>query len=329
VIRSLTLRGSWSSKFAATISKSLYADDGWQVIERSSSRVQHQQQMSLGYQIAASINLNRPWQLAAAEGVTKRPPPPPLPPAEAETPPPPAEAETPPPSANTENPPPIENTTARIPKATVLSLSPFDRGGETWFVTYVIALLIAFIPYILTCNSLVREQDTATLERLLVVPGVSWNALMIGKALLPFMLGTADLFLLMLLSNLVFHTEQGPAGSATLAIQLLAILSSTFLGVTVATVVRSQLQAYLSSALYLVCLVLFTGFTFPVSQAPGSIKFASLLFPLTFSLEPLSAWMLLGTESIVFMPELGSVLVQCTAYAGLATFGALLYRARV
>jgi len=41
--------------------------------------------MSLAYQIATSLNLNRPWQLAAAESITARPAPPPLPPDEGTT----------------------------------------------------------------------------------------------------------------------------------------------------------------------------------------------------------------------------------------------------
>lgn len=260
----------------------------WEVIERSSSRVHHQRLMSLAYQIATSLNLDRPWQLKA-----------------------------------------IESLSGGGSAATVLSLSPFDRRGETWLVAYVVALLLVLPPFMLTCNSLVREQDTDTLGRLLVVPNVSWISLVVGKALLPLLLGAVELFLLMLLSHLVFDTEGGPAGPTTLAIQFLAVLSSTLLGIAVATVVRSQLQAYLSSALYLVCLVVFTGFAFPLSQALVPIKLTSYLFPLTFSLQPLAAWMLLGTDGVVFVPELQSLLVQCTAYAALAAYGVIVLRARM
>src|SRR6516164_6101483 len=140
-------------------------DRSWQVIERSSSRVEHRQLMSLAYQIATSLNLNRPWQLAAAESITARPAPPPLPPDEGTTdspgsvhseggvpptegapqvPQPQAEAATQTPESTGRNvigsPPPAAAIVVTTSKATVASLGAFDGQGEIWLVAYVIAL---------------------------------------------------------------------------------------------------------------------------------------------------------------------------------------------
>lgn len=262
----------------------------WQIYQRSSSRQKREQLSLLGSRIGFSVLQKKPFMLSLLGSRLKR--------------------------INKIN-------------FSLVSFHPPIRRNETSLVPAVIALIVAFLPFLLACGTFIRERETGTLEILLVSPQVAWMNMIVGKALIPLFLAVTNFFILLLFSETLFDIHVKSGLLETFSIQLLAMLASTLLGLAASAIVRSELQAYLISALYLMCLILLTGFIYPIDQAMPLVQIVSRLFPLTFSQEPLATWMLQGTNAFVFKEEGAWLVAQCSVFFALASVSFFAVRQRI
>jgi len=283
-----------SADFVATMDSegaelALIWHGAWSLYLRSAGKEQHDRLLFVAYQIVTAISSGRPWQFKGLGAAAGQ---------------------------NMAN------------WVTVIPLSP-SRRTDVSLVPSVIALLVVFLPFLLASNALVREQEAKTIEFLLVVPDVSWASLVIGKALLPVILGIAELLLLLVLSNLHFGTHLGSGVINTIVIESAAILASSLFGLSTAAWVRSELQAYLVAAGYFISLILLTGFIFPLQQAAPAIRFVSCIFPLTFSEDTLTRAMLYGADTTVFGRDLLWLVNQGVVFGLLSWIGFAIARERL
>jgi ABC-type multidrug transport system permease subunit len=90
----------------------------------------------------------------------------------------------------------------------------------------------------------------------------------------------------------------------------LAALAAALFGFSISTLIKSQQTAYITSALYLVGLILVTGIFYPIEQAGAAVILVSYAFPLTFSGPPLEAWMTQGADAALNPWHLVGLLAQ-------------------
>jgi hypothetical protein len=89
----------------------------------------------------------------------------------------------------------------------------------------------------------------------------------------------------------------------------------------VPTLVKSQLQAYLIAALYFLCLMLLTGFIYPLEKAVDSIQILSHILPLTYSQEYFTSWLLQGAQAEHYQQEIMWLVLQSIIYSIFAWSG--------
>lgn len=185
-----------------------------------------------------------------------------------------------------------------------------------------IALIICFFPFVLAAPTLVRERDSHMLEVLISAPGTSRVSIFGAKCLVPLGLTLVELLLMLFLLETVFALYIKAGLTALLLFVAPAILASTLLGLAVSAAATSQAQTILAAALYFLCLLVLSGFLYPLEESAAAIRWLSQLFPLTFLLRPLNGWMFGAGLGPGAAADTLRLLALCGFYGGLA---ALLY----
>jgi ABC-type multidrug transport system permease subunit len=157
-------------------------------------------------------------------------------------------------------------------------------------LTMVIALIVCFLPFVLAAPSIIEEKQQHTFEVLLVAPNIDGRSLLAGKSLLPVGVALFNFSIMLIIAQTVYHIDVKVRVLSMMAFLLPALLSSTFLGLTVSSLATSQSQALMASAVYFLMLALFTGLLTPIGEASVGIQAFSKLFPLTFVYPSLTAW---------------------------------------
>ena len=161
----------------------------------------------------------------------------------------------------------------------------------------VIALTVAFLPFLLACSSMAREFEHGTLAGLLVAPRLGWWAIVGGKVCLAVFVTTVVFLVVLIVSFSFLGAPPRLDVLSMLAVQVPAMLTSAFLGIAASNVARSQLRAYFVSVLYVFCLIFLTGLVFPIPDSTAVVQWASAVLPLTFSLPFLETWLVHGTPA--------------------------------
>ncbi len=274
----------------------------WEIVERSTAQENQQQQVIFAYQLAIGIAAGEPWQNFVIDLAKD-------------------EAEFRSNQSGQSNDRIFgyyQILRDGLLNTPIFSLSPPPHRYEAILVPRVIALLICFLPFVLSCNSIPRERDFSTLSVLLSTPNVTWNRLILGKGLLGVFLTFLVFAMLIVTSETTFSMSLGPSAVSIAGIAVLSILASTFLGLTASFVSRSQMQSYLFAALYLASLILLTGFIYPLGQGSQMLSYVSYLIPLTFFFPPLESSMLLGADASSFIRDVIGLVAHCVGYSLLA-----------
>lgn len=183
-----------------------------------------------------------------------------------------------------------------------------------------IAIIVTFIPFIIAAPTLLKERELHTIEVLLAAPGMRPVWLFLGKCTMPVILTLIDFLLMIVLAQSVYHLYIKSQAWTPIVLLLPAVLSSTFLGIAVSALARSQSQVLLAAAGYFLALALLTGFFYPIDQGPVAVRTLSELFPLTQLRPALNFWMLGdGTMPHLWRATFHGV-GQCVGYAIVAMF---------
>ncbi len=167
----------------------------------------------------------------------------------------------------------------------------------------IICLIVAFLPFLVSCTAIIRDKENEMLGVQLAAPGISWMDIILGKSITAIFFAIAGLFAMLLFAVTVLDVPARTGVWPIVGIQFLAILVSTTLGLVASTLVKSQLQAYFISAVYGFSLMFLTGLLYPIEQAHPIVQVISRLVPLTFSHGPMTDWMLHGLYGWPFAEE--------------------------
>ena len=200
-----------------------------------------------------------------------------------------------------------------IPPQSLFLYYPRARDRSAGFLPMTIALVLCFFPFIIAAPSLVREKESHTVEVLLTAPGITHNWLFVAKCYLPILVAAMDAVLMFVCAE-SFYQYYFKSGLLLLGVYvLLATSAATFLGLAISAVVRSTIQAAAASALYFVCLLLFSGFFVALDQSSGVVRLIASCLPLATLDQIIKAWMfggqLTGTSALPLCLLLGQTVV--------------------
>jgi len=151
-------------------------------------------------------------------------------------------------------------------------------------VPAVIALMLVFLPPILTALGVVAEKELGSITNLYVTP-VTRLEFLLGKQMPYVALAMFNFVVMLIFAVIVFGVI--PKGSVIgLFIAALAyVLATTAIGLVSSAFTRTQVAALFGTALLsIIPAVQFTGFLQPVSTAEGVPRLIGIFFPTTYFL---------------------------------------------
>lgn len=248
-----------------------------QILIRPTSSQQMERLKILAYQIAASLAFRKPWQVEILEASWDE------------------ETDT-------------VDGDGQLDFGGIASVELIAVGSSAIqrnivLIPNIICLIVAFLPFLVSCTGMIRDKENDLLAVQLAAPGISWVDIILGKSLIAIFFATASLFAMLLFAVMALDVPARSGVWPIVGIQFLAILVSANLGLAASTLVKSQLQAYFISAVYGFSLMFLTGLLYPIEQAHPIVQAISHLLPLTFSHGPMRDWMLHGLYGWPFAVE--------------------------
>jgi len=157
-----------------------------------------------------------------------------------------------------------------------------ELKSRNFMVPGVLGLLLMVMTMILTSLAIVKEKELGTLEQLVVTP-IKPYQLIIGK-LAPFLvIGIIDVILVVFFATVVFSLPVKGGVFLLLLLSLIFLMTTLGLGLFISTISRTQQQAMMTAIFFFMLpMVFFSGFVFPIENMPVIIQYVSYLMPLRY-----------------------------------------------
>jgi ABC-2 type transport system permease protein len=180
----------------------------------------------------------------------------------------------------------------------------FNPGlvSRDYNVPAVIGAIILLVSLLLTSLAVVREREIGTLEQLMVSP-LTAGELVMGK-LLPFaLISLLDFALVFALALVWFKVPFAGSFSVLMLGSVLYLLGTLGMGLLISTISKTQQEAFMTSFLAFMPVLLLSGFMFPVSSMPEVFQWLTLANPLRHYLEIVRGVFLKGTGIEALWPQ--------------------------
>jgi ribosome-dependent ATPase len=159
-----------------------------------------------------------------------------------------------------------------------------DMESLAAMVPAVVALLLLFIPSILTALGVVREKELGSILNLYVTP-VTKIEFLLGKQLPYIVIGMVNFLLMALMALLLFHVPVTGGFLALATGALLYLACATGLGLLMSTFMESQIAAIFGTAIATILpAIQFAGLLNPISALSGVGAIIGRLYPTTYFL---------------------------------------------
>jgi ABC-2 type transport system permease protein len=205
---------------------------------------------------------------------------------------------------------------------------PLELRERAWFnpalksqdynVPAVMGAIMLILSLLLTSLAVVRERELGTLEQLMVSP-LSPAELIIGKTVPFAIIGLVDLVLISAVALLWFRVPFEGSFLLLLLAGVLYLFSTLGLGLLISTISNTQQEAVMTSFLFIMPLMLLSGFMFPVSSMPVAFQWLTLLNPLRHFLEIVRAIFLKGAGLDALWPQFLALTLMGAGLLGFAT----------
>ncbi|MFP2930692.1 ABC transporter permease, partial [Pyxidicoccus sp. 3LG] len=194
-----------------------------------------------------------------------------------------------------------------------------ELSTAVYVVPGIAAMLLLIVTTIIMAMGLARERESGTLEQLQVTP-LRPGVLMAGKVT-PFLLvGLVDVGLALSVGAWVFGVPlRGNLALVALA-TLLYVLSTLGVGLLIATMSRTQQQAFVGGFLFLLPAVLLSGVMTPVRAMPDWLAWVTYLNPVRYYVEVLRGSLLKSASlgdlwpQVVLLAVFGSLVMSVAAH---------------
>lgn len=197
---------------------------------------------------------------------------------------------------------PIQVSLPNLKSETRVWFNP-DLRSRNFFVPGVIVNIIMLVTLSLTSMAIVREKEIGTMEQLMVTP-LKPIELILGKTLPFVLIGLFDAMLALSVALLLFHVPFRGSLLVLFLSCLLFLLTTLGAGLFISTISQTQQQAMMSTFLFFNPAFLLSGFTFPIRNMPGVIRWITYLNPVRFFMEIVRGIFLKGSGLTVLWPQM-------------------------
>jgi ABC-2 type transport system permease protein len=157
-----------------------------------------------------------------------------------------------------------------------------ELKSRNFMVPGVLGLLLMVMTMILTSLAIVKEKELGTLEQLIVTP-IRPFQLIIGKLAPFFLIGIIDVILVVVVASLVFSLPVKGGILLLIGLSIIFLMTTLGLGLFISTISRTQQQAMLTAIFFFMLpMMFFSGFVFPIENMPVIIQYVSYLIPLRY-----------------------------------------------
>ncbi len=189
-----------------------------------------------------------------------------------------------------------------------------------WFtMPALIAMIATVVSISVSAQSIAREREDGTIDQMLILP-LSRLEILAGKLAPGLLIALFNATLFVVLIPLVFHVPL--TGSIwLLALATLAFgLSISGMGLAVSVVTQNQQQAFLAVFLFIVPLVLSSGYVTPYDNMPGWLQTAAQANPIYHMLIICQGIFLKSLPVSIAMPHIWAMVAIAVATLVLAGF---------
>ena len=188
-----------------------------------------------------------------------------------------------------------------------------DLKSRNFMVPGVLGLLLMVMTMILTSLAIVKEKELGTLEQLIVTP-IRPYQLIIGKLAPFFVIGVIDVVLVILVALLVFALPVKGGILLLIALSIVFLMTTLGLGLFISTISRTQQQAMMTAIFFFMLpMIFFSGFVFPIENMPPVIQGISYLIPLRYYFVIVRGLFLKGVGLDVLWTQAAALLALGTA----------------
>jgi ABC-2 type transport system permease protein len=191
--------------------------------------------------------------------------------------------------------------------------------SRNFYVPAVLAMILMVMTMLLSAMGVVREKEIGTMEQIIVTPIRPWQ-LLVGK-LFPFaVIGSVQVFLVTAVTVWGFGVPLRGSFWLLLVLTQLFILNTLGLGLLVSTLVRTQQQAMMAAAFFvMVPMIYLSGLMFPIENMPAAVQYVTYLIPVRYYANVIRGIFLRGSGLSVLWPEAVAMLVMGLAILTLAS----------
>lgn len=192
-----------------------------------------------------------------------------------------------------------------------------ELESRNFYLPGVIGLLISLITIMLTSMSVVKEREAGTMEQIVVSPLRSIEFIA-GKTLPFAIVGFFDIIMVTVIAIAWFKVPFNGSFVFLLASGLFYIISMLAVGLFISTISKTQQEAMLSTFLFFLPAILFSGFIFPVYAMPVTVQAVTLLNPMYYFMNIIRGVFLKGVGIAVLWPEVLALVVVGAALLALS-----------
>lgn len=193
------------------------------------------------------------------------------------------------------------------------------------FLPGLMGLLSLIQVMLLSGLSVAREREQGTFDQLLVTP-MAPSQILIGKALVPMLIGVFQATKVLLICRWWFEIPMAGGLAALYAVLFVFTLSCTGMGLCISAISKSMQQVMVYCFVLLLPMVLLSGLATPVSNMPEVLQILTYADPLRFALDALRRIYLEG----VGVSDIAMNFVPMLAVAGITLpLAAHLFRSEI
>ena len=186
----------------------------------------------------------------------------------------------------------------------------YNPDGVTSYnvVPGLMGVILTMTMIMMTALGITREVERGTMENLLATP-VRPLEVMVGKILPYIVIGAVQVCVILGAARLLFNVPF-VGNPALLILGVMTFISANlFVGITVSTIARSQMQAMQMTFFFFLPSILLSGFMFPFRGMPGWAQTIGEALPLTHFLRIARGVMLKGNGIADLWPHLWPLLL--------------------
>ena len=195
----------------------------------------------------------------------------------------------------------------------------YNPEGITQYniVPGLLGVILQMTIVMMTSMALTREIERGTMENLLAMPATSLE-IMLGK-ILPYLgIGAFQVGLVLIAARALFDVPFVGSLDLLLLGVFVYVLALVFLGYTISTLARTQMQAMQLAFFVFLPSILLSGFMFPFRGMPAWAQVLGELLPLTHFLRLIRAVMLKGADYAAVSAPMAALTLFAIAFALLA-----------